>query len=204
METTKKLDTKTMVELGVLIAITIIMGTTPLGTLRTPFLSVSLVTIPVAVGAIIIGPIGGIVCGLTFGLTSLFNALTGASGMMSTLMTVNPVGAIITIIVPRVLEGLLVAYIFIGLKRILKKNKLVYYLASICCPLLNTLLFMSCIVLFFYHSDYIQGLASNLGATNPISFVVLLVGIQGIIEAVACLLIAGTVTLALSSFLKRG
>ena len=42
-----------MVELALLLAITIIMGTTPLGTIRTPFLSISLVTIPVAIGAIL-------------------------------------------------------------------------------------------------------------------------------------------------------
>ena len=52
METKKKkFDTLTMVELALLLAITIIMGTTPLGTIRTPFLSISLVTIPVAIGA---------------------------------------------------------------------------------------------------------------------------------------------------------
>lgn len=60
-----------MVELALLLAITIIMGTTPLGTIRTPFLSISLVTIPVAIGA---------------------------NGMMSTLIAVNPFLAVVTIL----------------------------------------------------------------------------------------------------------
>lgn len=198
----KKMSTKTFVETALLVAITIIMGMTPLGTIRTPFLSVSLVTVPVAIAAIIIGPVGGTICGLTFGITSFINALTGASGMLSTLFVINPFGVFVTAVVTRTLEGFLVAYIFKGFKALKLKN-LSYYLASICCPLLNTVLFMSCIVLFFYNTDYIQGLVESVGATNAFMFVILLVGVQGIIEAVTALIIAGTVSLALSKALNR-
>ncbi|MCI5958327.1 MAG: ECF transporter S component [Lachnospiraceae bacterium] len=202
METKKKLDTLTMVEMALLLAITIIMGTTPLGTIRTPFLSVSLVTIPVAIGAIIVGPIGGIVCGLGFGFTSLYNALIGASGMMSALMSVSPFFAVFTILVPRFLEGLCTAYLFKLFKK-LKTGKAAYFLGAICCPLLNTLFFMGCIVIFFYSSDYIQGLVGTLGVSNPISFIIALVGVQGLIEAVSCCILAGAISLALHKALKR-
>lgn len=206
MKNEKKFSTLMMVQLAVLIAITVIMGTTPLGTIRTPFLSVSLVTIPVAIAAIILGPIGGMVCGAAFGITSLINALTGTSGMMSILMTVNAFGAVFTIIVPRVLEGLLTALIFKAAHKTmteLKAGRMAYYVGAICCPLLNTLLFMSCIVLFFYNSDYVQGLVEKLGASNPIMFVVLLVGIQGLIEAVSCCIIGGTISAVLVRVFKK-
>ena len=199
----KKFSTLNMVEMAVLIAIIIIMGTTPLGTIRTPFLSVSLVTIPVAIGAIIIGPIGGLICGLGFGLTSLYNALIGASGMMSALMAVSPFGAVFTILVPRMLEGVLTAYIFILFKKLLKSGKPAYFIGAIACPLLNTLFFMSCIVLFFYNSDYVQGLVEKLGVSNPVSFIIALVGIQGLIEAVSCCILAGVISLALAKTLNR-
>lgn len=204
METKKKkIDTLTMVELALLLAITIIMGTTPLGTIRTPFLSISLVTIPVAIGAIIIGPIGGIVCGLGFGFTSLYNALIGASGMMSTLMAVNPFLAVVTILVPRFLEGLCTAYLFKFFQNKVKAGKASYFLGAICCPLLNTILFMGCIVIFFYNSDYIQGLVETFGVNNPISFIIALVGVQGLIEAVSCCVLAGAVSWALQKAIKR-
>lgn len=199
----KKIDTVTLVELAVLIAITIIMGTTPLGTIRTPFLSVSLVTIPVAIGAIILGYKGGVICGLGFGLTSLYNALIGASGMMSALMAVNAFCAVFTIIVPRVLEGFLTALIYQAVKKALKGNKLSCYIAAISCPLLNTLLFMTCICVFFYNSEYIQNLVAKFGSTNPFAFVIALVGVQGIIEAVSCCIIAGTVAIALKKIVKK-
>ena len=47
----KNFDTKFMVELALMIAIIIIMSLTPLGYIRTPGLSITLLTVPVAVGA---------------------------------------------------------------------------------------------------------------------------------------------------------
>ena len=51
----KKSNTLYMVELAMMIAIILLMSFTPLGYLRTPGLSITLLTIPVAVGAIILG-----------------------------------------------------------------------------------------------------------------------------------------------------
>ena len=55
----KRSSTLYMVELAMMIAIILLMSFTPLGYLRTPGLSITLLTIPVAVGAIILGPKGG-------------------------------------------------------------------------------------------------------------------------------------------------
>jgi len=197
------LTTKTMTELGMLIAVTLIMGLTPLGTIPTPFLSISLVTVPVAIAAILLGPKGGLICGGAFGATSLLNAIMGKSAMLATLMAVNPFGVVFTTLVPRLLEGLLVGYIFLALRRISFLKNPAYYLAAVCCPLLNTLFFMSSIILFYWNSDYIQGLAAAKGATNPIMFVIILVGIQGIVEALTCLFVAGAVSQALAKILHR-
>lgn len=200
---TRVFDTKTMVELAMLMAVTIIMGLTPLGTIPTPFLSISIVTVPVAIAAMLIGPKGGLICGLTFGATSLINAVTGKSAMMSALLTINPFGCVFTTLVPRLLEGLLVGLIFAALHKIKPLKEPSYYIAAICCPLLNTLFFMSSIIAFYWNSDYIQGLVISKGATNPVNFVILLVGVQGVIEAITCLIIAGAVSQGVSHALKR-
>ena len=71
----KRSSTLYMVELAMMIAIILLMSFTPLGYLRTPGLSITLLTIPVAVGAIILGPKGGAVCGFTFGATSFYMAV---------------------------------------------------------------------------------------------------------------------------------
>lgn len=201
--TNKTFNTKYMVELALMIAIILLMNYTPLGYIRTPGLSITLLTIPVAVGAIILGPMGGAVCGLTFGITSLISAVTGASAMGAMLFSISPAGYFITAIVPRTLEGWLCGLIFLSLYKSPKTRRASYYIASLACPLLNTLLYMSALVLFFYNTDYIQGFVDALGVTNPIAFVLAFVGAQGAIEAVCCFIIASIVSRALSAALKR-
>ena len=60
------------------------------------------------------------------------------------------------------------------------------FVTSLSAPLLNTLFFMGYIVLAFYQTEYIQGLVAAKGAVNPLMFVVLLVGFQGVVEAIVC------------------
>ena len=199
----KKFDTRYMVELAMMIAIILLMSFTPLGYIRTPGLSVTLLTIPVAVGAIILGPKGGAVCGLAFGATSFYMALTGSSAFAAMLLSISPVGTFITCIVARGLEGWLTGLIFAALYKKASTKKISYYIASLACPLLNTLFFMGFLCIFFYNTEYIQGIASGLGVGNPILFVAAFVGIQGLIEAGICFVIGSIVSRALFSALKR-
>lgn len=192
-----------MVELAMMIAIILLMSFTPLGYIRTPGLSVTLLTIPVAVGAIILGPKGGAVCGLAFGATSFYMALNGSSAFAAMLLSINPVGTFITCVVARVLEGWLTGLIFAALYKKPSVKKVSYYIASLACPLLNTLFFMGFLCIFFYNTEYIQGIASGLGVGNPILFVAAFVGIQGLIEAGICFVIGSIVSRALFSALKR-
>ena len=71
--------TRYMVELALMAAIIFLMAFTPLGYFRTPGLSITFLTVPVAVGAIILGPKGGAVCGLVFGVTSLIQCFMGGT-----------------------------------------------------------------------------------------------------------------------------
>lgn len=199
----KKSDTRYMVELAMMIAIILLMSFTPLGYIRTPGLSVTLLTIPVAVGAIILGPKGGAVCGLAFGATSFYMALNGSSAFAAMLLSINPVGTFITCVVARVLEGWLTGLLFAALYKKPSVKKFSYYIASLACPLLNTLFFMGFLCIFFYNTEYIQGIASGLGVGNPILFVAAFVGIQGLIEAGICFVIGSIVSRALFSALKR-
>lgn len=196
-------QTRTLVETALLIAITLIMGLTPLGTIRTPFLSVSLVTVPVAIAGMMVGPTCSLICGTVFGITSFINALTGTSGLLSTLFTINPFGVFVTAVIARMLMGVLCGLIFKGLHRIHGLRTASYYIGAVSAPILNTVFFMSSLILFFYHTDYIQGMVKQFGVTNPFAFVLALVGVQGLIEAVACLAIAGTIGLVLAKALQR-
>lgn len=128
-------------------------------------------------------------------------ALTGGSAFSAALMQINPFGLLFTCLVPRILEGWLCGLIFQAVKRISKNGA--YIVASLSCPLLNTLFFMGSLVLFFYNTDYIQGIASGLGAANPLLFVVLFVGLQGAIEAAACTILGSAVSRALGAAFRQ-
>lgn len=200
---TKRINVKKLVETAVLIAIVLVMGNTILGTIQTPLLSVSLVTIPVAVAAIVVGPIGGLCCGMAFGINSFIRAVMGLGGMTTVLFGINPVGMFVTAVIMRCLVGYLVGIIFRALKEKAHLSKISYYIGALCAPLLNTLLFMTSLCLFFYNTEYIQGLAIGKGATNPFMFVILLVGIQGVIEAITGTIIGGSVALVLDKISKN-
>ncbi len=198
-KTNTKGNTRYMVELALMIAIIFIMAFTPLGYLRTPGISITFLTVPVAVGAMILGPAGGAICGLAFGITSLMQCF-GMSPMGAMLLSINPFGTVITCIVPRVLEGFFCGLAFKGVRS--KKKNLAYFIGGLTCPVLNTILYMSALVLFFYQTDYIQGFVETLGVSNPLTFVAAFVGVQGAIEAVVCTAVSAAVARALAAALK--
>jgi len=200
---TKQFNTKFLVELALMVAIIIVMSLTPLGYIKLPGLSITFLTVPVAVGAIVLGPVGGAVCGAAFGFTSLYQAMNGSSAFAAALLGINPFGTVFLTIVPRILEGLLTALIFKALHSNKKIQKISYYIASLCCPLLNTLLFMTTLVVIFYQTDVIQNMVEKLGSSNPFTFVVAFVGIQGLIEAIVCFIIASILSRVLYPIVKK-
>ena len=131
------------------------MGNTLLGTIPTPFLKISIVTVPVALAAMLIGPVAGIICGLAFGINSFIGALNGSSGLLSTLFTISPFGVFVTAIVARVLDAAVTSFVY----KFIHKGKLKiasYYIAGAMMPLLNTVFFMGSLCLFFFNTEFIS------------------------------------------------
>ncbi len=129
--------------------------------------------------------------------------MTAPSAMMAAFLMISPVKVMILCLIPRMLDGWLTAVIFKALRGIKSTRKLSYYVASIACPLLNTTFFMGAIILMFYNCDFIQEKVAALGVTNPISFVIAFVGVQGAIEAVGTFVIASALSQALAHALRR-
>ncbi|MBQ9886841.1 MAG: ECF transporter S component [Lachnospiraceae bacterium] len=191
-----------MVELAVLIALILIMGLTPLGYIKTLGLEITLIVVPVAIGAITLGPKAGAILGGVFGLTSFYQCF-GMSAFGAALLSINPVGAFITCVPTRILVGLLTGLIFKALHSKKSMKEPSYYIASLACPIMNTIFFMSCLVIFFYNTEYIQGFVKSLGSSNPFAFVIAFVGINGLVEAIACFVVASAVARALAVALKN-
>ncbi|MDD7281615.1 ECF transporter S component [Floccifex sp.] len=181
---------KFMTQLSLLIAVEIVMKLIGLGMVPIGPLKMSFLTVPVAIGAVVLGPSTGAILGFVFGIISFYDALSGASVMTSTFLSISPVHTFILCVVTRTIMGWLVGMIAQGLKKGMKGNAR-YFIASFFAPFLNTVFFMGYICIAFYNTDYVQALCSSLGATNPLMFVVLLVGLQGLIEVLACTIVGG-------------
>lgn len=198
----KNQNTLKLVQLGLFTAIILLMAFTPLGYIKTPGLEITLLVVPVTVGAILFGPVGGAILGGVFGITSFVQCF-GMSPFGAMLLSINPVGTFIVTIVARVLMGWLTGLAFDGLRKWNPTKGISFALASLAGPLLNTLLFMSTLLLFFYNTEYIQGIAGSLGTTNIFAFVIAFVGINGLIEAAVCFVLGTAISKALDVFTKK-
>ncbi len=202
MNTNKNQHTLKMVQLGLFTAIILLMAFTPLGYIKTPGLEITLLVVPVTVGAILFGPAGGAILGGIFGLTSFIQCF-GMSAFGAVLLNINPVGTFIVTVVSRILMGWLTGLAFAALRKWNATRGISYAAASLAGPLLNTLLFMTTMMLFFYNTEYIQGIAKTLGTGNVFAFVIAFVGINGLIEAVVCFILGTAVSKAVDVFSKR-
>lgn len=189
-----------MSELGILVAILLLMAFTPVGYLRLGTMTITFLTIPVIVGAIVLGPWAGAFLGLVFGLTSFYQCF-GMDPMGTALMSISPLRTFLFTVVPRLLMGLCVGLIF---KLFPKRNAAAYTVTSFFGPFLNTVLFMTVLIACFWHTDVIQGWAASIpGASNVFLFAVLSVGVNFIVEAIVCTIVGAAVSKAVDRYLNK-
>lgn len=179
-----------LTKLAILTALLLFLEITGIGYIRLPGISMTIMQVPVIIGAIVLGPLAGAILGTIFGLTSFWQAF-GKDPFGAVLLGIDPVGLFITTVPTRILMGLGTGLIYQELHQIGRKLRLV--VSSLSGALLNTLLFMSMFVLFFFNSEPVQGIAQGLGTDSPIRFAVLLVGVQGLVEAGICTLLGSAI-----------
>lgn len=184
MKTISNVRTLKMVQLALFTAIILLLAFTPIGYIKLPVgLSITLIGIPVIVGAISLGPVGGAILGAIFGLTSFAQAF-GMEPFGTMLFGINPIGTFITCLVPRILMGWLTGLVFQGLKKVDRTKLVSYLITSLAGSLLNTVLFMTSLMIFFYNTDLIQSMAADLNVTNIFALVIAMVGINAVAETI--------------------
>lgn len=193
---TKKLSTKQLTVLGLMIAVLVLMSYTPLGYLNIGPLAITFNMIPVAIAAIACGPLGGAVLGAVFGLTSFGQCIGigGVSAMGATLFSISPVLAFIQRFVPRFLDGWLLGYLFRWLRKATKNTTLAGYITGFLSAFLNTVFFMVALVVLFGNTDYVKNL---IGGRNIIVFICAFVGVNAICEMLSATILTGVISVAL-------
>ena len=199
----KRIDISYMVELSALVAIVLIMQFTPLGYIPTPLIKISLISIPVAIGAILLGPTAGLILGTVFGLTSVFQSMAG-DGLGPLMMQIAPISNIIVRLPTRMLMGWLTGMIYLALKKS-KAGSFSVPLACLSAPLLNTIFYMTALCLFFFNKPEVQdwAKAAGLPIDNVFAFVSAMVGFNAAFEATASFIIGTAITKALMVVLKK-
>lgn len=187
---------------ALLTALIIVMAFTPLGYLKAGAIEITFITIPVIIGAVLLGPVGGLFLGAVFGITSFIQCF-GMSTFGVALFSVNPLRTAIVCIVPRVLMGWLTAVIFKAISSKDKTSFVQYLVASIAGPLLNTILFTGTLLLLFNNAPIIIQLKEQFGSTNVMAFAAAFVGVNGLIEAGVCAVLGTALCKALSVAMKK-
>ena len=182
---------------AVLTALTIVISFLPI---RTLGLEITLTVIPIAVGAIVGGKYVGLFLGTAFGVTSYLQCL-GYSPFGLMMFQINPFLTFLVCVPTRMLAGFLTGYVRELIVK-LNKKEVANIVACVMMPILNTLFFMSVLVSCFYNTEYIQGFVNALNATNPVHFVILFVGINGLVEIIVGILVSFPIVKTLQHSLK--
>ncbi len=126
--------------------------------LRFGMFSISPVLVPIALGAIVCGPIGGAWLG---GVSAMYILFTGQAAIF---LGINAAGTVITVLLKGLLCGAASGWFYNAIE---KKNPLLAVtVAAIACPIVNTgIFFIGCLVFF------LPALAAEAGDTNVLIYI---------------------------------
>lgn len=190
----KKFSTRDFVLLALLVAVQIVLGYVNIpmpGGLHIVFNM-----IPMAIAAIVLGPLGGAIIGAAFGLISFLQCfgILGFSGMGAALAAINPFLAFVQRFFPRMIDGLLLGFIY----RFLKPRANVYVACAVTgffAAFLNTALFMTSLVWLFGSTEYMQ---NSMAGRGLLAYIVGSVGVNGVVEMAVSTIVTGAVGPALN------
>ena len=109
--------------------------------------SISLVLIPIVMGAAIFGPGAGALLGAAFGVIVYINCVTGADAGGAMVFQADPILCFLVVMGKGIMAGLASGLVYAGLKK--WNPHVAILLAAIVCPLVNTGTFIVCMLTFF-------------------------------------------------------
>ncbi|MBW6408643.1 ECF transporter S component [Clostridium weizhouense] len=188
-----KFSTRQMAMVGMLSAISIFLGLTGLGFIPIPPVKATIMHLPVIIGAIIEGPIVGVLVGSVFGLFSMYQAFT--TPLPTSFIFWNPIIALL----PRILIGVVSYYVYVFCKKYFKKQSLSIGVSAVLGTLTNTIGVMG-LTYVIYLEKYAQALGiSTTAAKIGIGGVIVT---NGSIEAIVSAVISIPVVLTLIKIKK--
>ena len=138
---------KRMATIGLLMALVVVLQF--VGGMIPPIggFSISLVLIPIVLGAAMYGPGAGALLGATFGFVVVINCITGADVGGQMVFQANPLLCILVVLGKGILAGIASGYLYLALKG--WNPYIAMLLAAAICPIVNTGTFVVCMLTFF-------------------------------------------------------
>jgi uncharacterized membrane protein len=157
LKSSVKFNTRQITVIGMLSAISIILGATGLGFIPIPPVKATIMHVPVIIGAILEGPIVGAMVGLIFGIFSIVQSITSPTPL--SFIFLNPLVSVL----PRVLIGFTSYYTYKAIKTNFKSLNI--GIAAAIGSLTNTCGVLGMMYLI-YLQPYAKGLNISVGAAK--------------------------------------
>jgi len=162
MTAIKRFDTRKLILIAILTTMVIIMQI--LAIIMKPLFpafTISLVLMPIAIGAALLGTLAGAWLGLVFGFIVLI------SGDATPFLAINPAATIFVVLLKGTVAGLAAGLLYNSLEHINKT--IAAFAAAIICPVVNTGIFIAGCYIFFLPTLTEWGIAAE--AVNVTSFI---------------------------------
>lgn len=197
----KQIPLKSVIGLAVFALTIVVMAFTPVGFLKTGNLEASFLVVPVAIGAILLGPTYGAVLGLVMGVVS-FAQCFGASDMGSALFGVSAVNTFLLCVIPRVICAWMAGVFYDLLSKIDKTGFVPQIAAAVVCPIFNFILFMLGLSLLFGQTPYLLNMQTQMNASG-IGFYFALGGMNLLYELLASVVLTTGISTLILKFKNR-
>lgn len=168
--------------LAILLALVIVLQTFG-GSVNIGAVQLNFTLVPIVLGAIILGPLAGLILGLACGIVVLIQVIIGLVPFYTLIWTEAPVVAALTCVVKTTVAGFLCGYVY---KIVAKKNAYVaVFVAASVVPIVNTGLFiLGCLGMW-------SAILTIAGGSNIFGFIVIsLVGVNFFVELAVNLLVS--------------
>lgn len=175
--------------LGVMLAVTIILDSTPLGAVPVGTVSATITHIPTIITGIILGPLAGLIMGTSLGVVSMIHALTRPVTILDPLF-VNPLISVL----PRMFIGITSYYAYAGLTKLFKKHLIGQFVSTLIAGAVGSLTNTGLVFLMLY-LIYAKEVVEKIGMAFK-AILILIFTTNAIAEAAVAALITAAISLA--------
>ena len=184
----KKLDIRWIVGVALISTIIILLSSTPLGLIQLPVIKITTVHVPVILGAIFLGPIGGGILGFVFGICSMINNTMyptlfsfAFSPFLSTTGVIGGIKALWISVGCRVFLGVICGWLWIIFRKFKVSQYISFTLVGFIGSMINTILVMGSIYLLLA-KQYAE--ANEVGISSIYGLIMGVITGSGVIEAI--------------------